>query len=53
MVKKVSIVLIAIMLGVSNAILEEDRTLSDTSSYVTRTELPADDDHLSIDKRSS
>lgn len=27
MVKKVSIVLIAIMLGVSNAILEEDRTL--------------------------
>ncbi|NNE77872.1 MAG: hypothetical protein HKN31_12460 [Pricia sp.] len=44
--RKASIVLIAVLLGVSNAMLEEDRTLTDTSMYVKKSELPSDDDPL-------
>ncbi|MAU71897.1 MAG: hypothetical protein CML04_07350 [Pseudozobellia sp.] len=46
MFKKLSIVLLAVMLGMSNAILEENRTLTDSRLYPKRTEIPADDDTL-------
>jgi|GEM_PF-1502547 len=41
--RRASIVLIAIMLGMSNAILEEDRTLNDTRNYIAEYELPSND----------
>ncbi|AYN69018.1 hypothetical protein D1013_17335 [Euzebyella marina] len=46
MFKKLSMVLLAVMLGMSNAILEENRTLTDSRLYPKRTEIPADDDTL-------
>ena len=38
--------MLAIMLGASNAILEEDRTLTDTNRQVKRTEQVSDEDPL-------
>ena len=46
LIKKLSIVMLAIMLGASNAILEEDRTLTDTNRQVKRTEQVSDEDPL-------
>jgi len=40
-------VLIAFMLGVSNVILEEDRTIYDTRAKVEQQEVQPDDDPLS------
>jgi len=45
--RKVSMVLIAFMLGVSNVILEEDRTIYDTRVKVEQQEVQPDDDPLS------
>ena len=44
--KAISILLIAVMLGMSNAILEENRTLNDTRNYSVEQELPAYDDEF-------
>lgn len=42
--RRTSIVLIAVMLGISNAIMEEDRTLYDTRNHLEERDIPSDDD---------
>ncbi len=46
MVRKMAVVLVAFMLGMSNVILEEDRMVNDTRAVLEQQEETPDDDLL-------